>query len=369
MSSAWLPPHQHHALFTSAHINAQIFRIGQVLHPYLAADPLKLVPRLTETSEEVVLAAIAPLPESVPRLFADALNQIRNLLEHCLFAEVDVRVQRDLTPREAAAIEVPAKVSEEAFDDWCQDRRRKTLGLLDRGAELYERLHRLQPFHRKNADLHPLRRLAEHTNFAKHREPSIALTRVGRVDFDDGFALGSRAASRELAEVGSVLASVPRGTRVGISMWPEVVVRRPHTGTWHTLMHEVGELEEWVRTQAVPILIEGRTDLTLIPPGLDTSRGYESFTGAWSAAKPISAYTRLSRRMVGEGVRRDLLEMLVDFYGDQTRAAFAAWLQTLDESEVLNLFAPVSAAALRDDHETIEQHLRSWKRFAGVSVP
>ncbi len=83
MSESWLPQHQEHALYTAAHIDAQILRLGQVLHPYLAADPLKLAQRLTPTTEEVVLAAIAPLPQAVPRLFADALNQTRNLMEHC----------------------------------------------------------------------------------------------------------------------------------------------------------------------------------------------------------------------------------------------------------------------------------------------
>lgn len=368
MSESWLPQHQQHALCTAAHIDAQILQLGQVLHPYLAADPLKLTQRLTPTTEEVVLAAIAPLPQAVPRLFADALNQTRNLMEHCLFAEVESQLGRDLDRKEAALIEVPAKLSVEAFDDWASDKRRRPLGVFVRGSELYERLHRLQPFHRRDVDLHPLRCLAEHTNFAKHREPSVTLTRVGRVDLEDGSHAALPSGEQQIAEVGSVLASVPRGTKMGVSIWPEVVVRRPHTGTVHTLMHELGQLEEWVREQAVPILVRGRTDLPKIPPNLDLSRGYASFSDAWNAASQDAAHTRLTRRMAGEGVRRDLLEMLADFYGDDKRPAFAGWLSTLDESDVLALFTPVSEAALRGDHATIEHQLQLWRERAGVEV-
>lgn len=72
--------------------------------------------------------------------------------------------------------------------------------------------------------------------------------------------------------------------------------------------------------------------------------------------------------MAGEGVRRDLLAMLADFYGDDKRPAFAGWLSTLDESDVLALFTPVSEAALRGDHATIEHQLQLWRERAGVEV-
>jgi len=98
------------------------------------------------------------------------------------------------------------------------------------------------------------------------------------------------------------------------------------------------------------------------------SRGYASFSDAWNAASRDVAHTRLTRRMAGEGVRRDLLEMLAESYGDDKRTTFAGWLSTLDESEMLALFAPVSEAGLRGDHATIEHHLQLWRERAGVAI-
>ncbi|WP_136709739.1 hypothetical protein [Agromyces sp. H66] len=172
--SSWLPAHQAQALYTAAHIDSTIEQLGDVLHTYLGKDPLQLRPRLTQTVEEVVLVGITPLPQSVPRLFADALNQSRNMLEHALFADVVHRLEREMTEKEAKALEVPAARSREAFEQWCRHPVRRSLGVFDYGAELTRRLERLQPYQRKDSDEHPLRLLVEHTNHAKHREPAVA---------------------------------------------------------------------------------------------------------------------------------------------------------------------------------------------------
>ena len=246
--------------------------MARILETYLQSPgPLDLRSRLTATHEEVVLVGIAPLPEAVPRLFADALNQLRNLLEHALGAETNHQLRRGLTVKEARAVEIPATSSEADFDAWTRHKHRKSHGLFSRGAELGERLARMQPWNRADADMHPLRRLVAHTNAAKHQAPAVTTVRVGKVVRDS--------APRELptdahglGDIGSVIATVPRGSVEGISVWPQVAVRRPHTGELHTLMWEVREIEDWVRCIALPILIAGRTDLPKLRPGLDVRR-------------------------------------------------------------------------------------------------
>ncbi|QDE34854.1 hypothetical protein FIV50_08635 [Microbacterium foliorum] len=181
----WLPDHQHHALYTVAHVDATIDKMAGILETYLRSPgPLDLRSRLTPTHEEVVLAGIAPLPEAVPRLFADALNQLRNAMEHTLGAELRHRLTRELTLDEARAVEVPSTGSEVAFDAWTRHKHRKSHELLARGSELGERLARLQPWNRRDVDMHPLRRLVTHTNAAKHQAPTVTAVRVGKVMHD-----------------------------------------------------------------------------------------------------------------------------------------------------------------------------------------
>jgi len=142
---AWLPAHQGHVLYWLAHIHATVERLSLALESYLAQDPLQLQARHTRTHEQVVLVGTLPLPEAVPRLLADALNQMRNVLEHALYAEVRVRVGRDLTKDEARALEVPAAQKEEYFDGWTRRKDRASLGLFGYGGELRERLTGFSP--------------------------------------------------------------------------------------------------------------------------------------------------------------------------------------------------------------------------------
>ncbi|MFJ6678609.1 hypothetical protein ACIQLK_05695 [Microbacterium sp. NPDC091382] len=361
----WLPAHQEHVLYSLAHIDATVESLTLALEGYLALDPLQLKARYTSTHEEVVLVGTLPLPEAVPRLLADALNQMRNVLEHTLYAEVLLRVGRDLTEAEARALEVPAAEKEEDFHGWTRRKDRVSLGLFDLGSELRERLHRLQPLHRRDSASHPLRALVGHTNFAKHREPAVALTRVGRVDLDSD-VVRKPLGHRDHVQVGDVLASVPLGVREGVSVWPDVVVQRPSSGEWITLMKEVTYIEEWVRKQAIPILIAGTTEGPPIPPHLDTLVGYANIQSAWSAAGPSSATQRMVRRMSGEGLRRDLLEMLAGQYGEEHRAAFEAWLRSMDSGTVLDRFKPVISAVSRGNEEAWDRAVSEWLAEAGV---
>lgn len=365
----WLPAHQAHVFYTAAHVDSTIELLSDVLHVYLAADPLQLQPRFTPTTEEVVLHGIDPLPEAVPRLFADAFNQARNMLEHALYAEVEHRLDRELTENEAKAVEVPATKSPEAFGQWCRHPHRRSVGLFDQGSDLASRLERLQPYQRNDSDDHPLRILVEHTNYAKHREPTVAFTRVGRVDVGAVTTAPSAqtAEHQEVVQIGSVLASAPRGRRVEVAVWPQVMVQRPHTGVWRTLMHEVRDIEDWIRRIAMPIVVEGRTDLPTMPPHLDLRRGYSSVEEAWNIAGMVAAADRATHRMTAQALRRDIRDMLVDENGEDARQAAEVWLEGLSDGEVAATFEPVGKAAQRGDSATVARLTDEWRVAIGLA--
>lgn len=361
----WLPDHQQHVLYTLAHVDATIDHMARTLEAYLdAPGPLTLQSRWTESTEEVVLTNVAPLPQSVARLFADALNQLRNVLEHSLTAEVTERLPRDLTPDESRAIEMPSTSSPDAFAAWTRHKHRKSHGMFVAGADLHERLDRLQPWHRKDPDLHPLRRLVAFTNAAKHQAPAIATVGVGKVLLDTAPRDVEQDASRGFGEIGSVLVSVRRGTTSGVSVWPQVAVRRPHTGELRTLMWEARDLEEWVRRIALPLLIAGRTDLPDLPPNLDIDRGYVDHQAAWAAAKPFAAAVRAAERLKATALRGDLIAMMVETDGETTRRAYEGLFSSMTDREIVDAFEPLGEAARARDLAAVTRITASWRSRA-----
>lgn len=98
--------------------------------------------------------------------------------------------------------------------------------------------------------------LAEHTNHAKHRAPAVAATRLGavvvhrhdsppRIEPDSGGPL------RPLRR-GDVLAGIPAGEHVPLDIWPAVAIQRPHTASWHVIVRELSDIQDWVRSVAIP---------------------------------------------------------------------------------------------------------------------
>lgn len=79
----WLPTHQQHLLHTLAHADAAIESACTIIFNYVKANPLSLDNRVQDNREEVIVASLAPIPQSVPRHAADALlNHLRSALEH-----------------------------------------------------------------------------------------------------------------------------------------------------------------------------------------------------------------------------------------------------------------------------------------------
>lgn len=84
---------------------------------------------------------------------------------------------------------------------------------------------------------------------------------------------------------GDVVASIPAGAHVPMGIWPRIGIRRPHTGAWMMLVQELLELEAWVRTEAIPLIIMGTTEIDHLPPHLDMSRGYPEHAEKMPAAE------------------------------------------------------------------------------------
>ncbi|GIE36075.1 hypothetical protein Ait01nite_091200 [Actinoplanes italicus] len=344
---SWLPSHQQHVAFTVAHADALIAQIGEVLFGYASPPgPLTFTNIGDGHLAHVTVTAVAPLPSAVSRNAAAALTQLRAAIEHTLFAEVEQQLGRPLSAGEGRRIEMPTCARDADLIAWANDRRRASITPLHVGAPLFERIRRLQPYQHPRPDDHPLRVLAEHTNLAKHRTPAVAATLLGAVIPD------RRASDLVLAsgpdkplQAGDVLATGPRYQRIPLSIWPKISIQRPHTGTWHVAMTELGEIETWARTIALPVLIAGRTDVTPLPPQLDTSIGYDDTYAALSEAGTVPAAQRMSRRMQAAVVRLGIADTLALHPESPDSATVSGWLDALDDEQVFNKQIQLSHAA------------------------
>ncbi|MFD5836163.1 hypothetical protein ACFWHV_21715 [Streptomyces collinus] len=359
---AWLPDHQLHVVPTLAHVDQLIAHIARIVHDYTDRDPLTLAEIGQGDRIHLKVTAVAPIPEVLPRLVADALTQLRATLEHTLYAEVEHRLQRPLTDQEARCIEMPACTESARFDAWLAHGRRRQLAPLAAGAELAERIRALQPFQRRDFEDHPLRLLAEHTNLAKHRTPAVAATRLGAVYPDHQRPDLTVALPLEHnpqpghglpLQPEDILASGPRYTRIALSIVPTVCLQRPHTGVWHIALKELGYLEDWVRTTAIPILITGARQSTTIPPQLDITIGHPDLRQALQSAGTTPAAQRGVLSMQATIARRDLPEILSMPPVGADKETIKAWVTSLDDATVVAAITRIAQVnpkptALRD---------------------
>lgn len=340
----WLPDHQLHVAPTLAHVDQLIAHISRIVHDYTDRAPLTLAESVQGDRTHLKVTAVAPIPEVLPRLVADALTQLRAALEHTLYAEVEHHLKRSLTDQEARCIEMPACTEPARFDAWLAHGRRRQLAPLATGAALAERIRALQPFQRRDVEDHPLRLLAEHTNLAKHRSPAVAATRLGAVYPDRQHPDLTVALPLEHnpqpghglpLQPGDILASGPRYTRIALSIVPTVCLQRPHTEVWHLALKELDDLEDWVRTTAIPILITGARQRTAIPPQLDITIGHPDLRQALQSAGTTPAAQRGVLSMQATIARRDLPEILSMPPVGADKDSIKAWVTSLDDATVV----------------------------------
>ncbi|MGQ4412585.1 hypothetical protein ACN6K8_004735, partial [[Kitasatospora] papulosa] len=321
---AWLPDHQLHVAATLAHVDQTIDRVIRMVHEYTAQEPLSLKSVVDGDRERAVVTAVAPLPEAIPRLVADALTQLRAALEHTVYAEVQHLLPRPLTAEEARTIEMPASTSLAGYEDWLNHRRRRGLPPLQASAPLAQRIRSLQPFHRRDPDEHPLKILVEYTNTAKHRRPAVAAAGPGAVHPDapnPGLVVSQplerrpQPGSGQPIHVHDIIATAPRGEYIPLSIWTTVSLQRSHTGIWNIAAKELEYLEDWVRTTAIPIIVTGGREVTPLPPQLDISTGYDDLRSELPRAGSASAAERGGQRIQAAVVRAGLTEELVPLMG------------------------------------------------------
>ncbi|WP_433249002.1 hypothetical protein ACQPYK_01560 [Streptosporangium sp. CA-135522] len=308
---AWLPSHQQHAAYSLAHADNLIERAGRIALEHTQRGTMTLDDRVTGNLVAMTVTGVAPLPQAMVRLASDALNQLRSTLEHVLYAEIEHRVSVPLTSGQARGVEMPCVLSADKLREWATKGARRDVGVLHPGTDLYRRITDLQPFQRRDFQAHPLKVLVEHTNHSKHRTPSIAATLIGAVTPDrpsDDIQV-TTPPGRPI-QVGDVLARLPVGGVVEVNLWPKVSIQRPHTQTWHILIHELRDLESWVRRIALPMLIAGTTDVSPLPPHLDITVGYADFRTALDAASPAPAADRLDRWLRAEIARQAIPDVL-----------------------------------------------------------
>lgn len=319
---SWLPEHQYHVFYTLAHADSIIERIADLNETYIDSGPFGLETARRNGREHLSISSVAPLPEAITRLTADALNQLRGAIEHVLYAEIEHELGRSFEDDESKLVEMPARLTQESIDEWFNHGKRKKFHPLSRGSRLGKRIADLQPHHRrKNPEQHPLFILADHTNLAKHRTPAVTATKLAEIlPAHEHPELVVHQHDSTAPLPGTPLVGIPEGTVAGIDVWPTIKIQRPTDRTWQVLLKELSSLESWVRTIAIPHLILGHHNVVPLPPQLDTGHGYESFSAALKSAGTSAAGERSQNHWRAKAARQGLQEVISCFdISDQPR--------------------------------------------------
>lgn len=354
-SYSWLPAHHLPVAATLAHADELIEQVGDLLIEYQAHndDVFKLKEVRKGLVSQTIVESIAPLPRKVPLLTADALVTLRAAVEHTLFAEAECLNGNPLSFKEARTVEMPARLKYDEFADWAKNRLRNAPASLKSGTELFRRVSGLQPFHRLDRpDLHPMARLASHTNQAKHRTPSVAAIRMVSIVREDKTLRSVRdlpLLPEQPLQVGQILAETPLGVRVPVALFPSVGINRPGTDEWPILMRELAEIAEWVRTQAIPRLITGgEPPQPELPARYDISVGYPDERRAISLGVTTTAAERNKERWKAASTRTELVGLLQEMPNAPGGEQIAAWLKHLSDTEVLERISGVRPSQGRD---------------------
>lgn len=358
----WLPDRHLSVVSTLAHADELISQVGDLLFSYLRSGEVIAIREVPNGAvSNAVVEAIAPIPRSVPLLVADALVTLRAAIEHTLFTEVEFLNGGPLDEKSARSIEMPASHTYADFADWVKGRARRTPAAMAKGSELLRRIEGLQPYHRNiRPDLHPLARLALHTNHAKHRTPAITAVRLVTIIQDDTVpqSLSELDLRPEVPLiVGDVVAQTQLGRRIPSSLFPTIGINRPDTDQWPILMHELDELSCWVREQAIPRLITGgHPPPERIPASYRIDVGHVDERKAIGLGTPTAATVRNKIQIGAATARQNLVGLLLPMSADLTADAITAWAAQLSDEHVLERVRRLKPGP-RDDLDLVEQNL------------
>ncbi len=346
----WLPDRHLGVAATLSHADELIGQVADLLFDY-QTQPGGVVGLMEVPAgpfSRSVVERVAPISRKVPLLVADALVALRAALEHTLFAEVEFLDGSSLDETAARLVDMPASDTYEKFQEWKNKRAKKGPPSLRVGSELMRRIDGLQPFHRRSdPHMHPLARLVLHTNHAKHRTPALTAVRIAAMYRDDQRPQSIRdlaPRSEEPLRVGDVIAQIPIGTQVPMTLFPTVGINRPGTDRWPVLMQELDEISHWVRTQAVPRLVTGmEPPEPALPTHYEIAVGHENERRAIAAGSTTSAAERHKQRLEAASVRADLADMISRMNGSPSVGQITAWLVQLTDEEVLDQVARLKA--------------------------
>lgn len=134
--------------------------------------------------------------------------------------------------------------------------------------------------------------------------------------------------------MGDIIARSAAGIQVPIAIYPDISVRRPHNGQWRVLIHELNDMFEWVRREALPILITGKSGVTPLPGTIDISVGQENTQAALRSATSLTSFERGSLRLQARGAREDLVDVLAAPRSSASREVIVGWLAHLTDAGV-----------------------------------
>ncbi|RFS81392.1 hypothetical protein D0T12_32715 [Actinomadura spongiicola] len=346
----WLPDRHLGVAATLSHADELIGQVANLLFDYQTqpGGVVGLVEVPAGPFSQTVVERVAPIPRKIPLLVADALVALRAALEHVLFTEVEFLDGSPLDETAAKLVDMPASDTYEKFQEWQKKRAKKGPPSLRAGSELVRRIEGLQPFHRRSDPrMHPLARLALHTNHTKHRTPAITAVRIAAMYQDDQ----PPRSIRDLAPrpenplcVGDVIAQISMGAQVPMTLFPTVGINRPGTARWPVLIQELDEISHWVRTRAVPRLVTGmEPPEPALPTRYEIAVGHENERRAMAGGSATSAAERHNQRLRAASVRADLAETISRMNGSPSARQVTAWLAQLTDEEVLDRMARLKA--------------------------
>lgn len=339
---SWLPDRHIAVASTLSHADDLIDHVCKLAYVYGVGDETSGPIEIEELPGAGVtlstIRSVKLLPRALALYAADALTTLRAAVEHTLYAEAEHHLGRVFTGTEERLVEMPAHTTAEKFDGWVEGRRKRKApaSLLD-ARHVLGRVRALQPYRSPTPQEHPLALLASHTNLAKHRMAALAAGRVAFTIPDYEVAGVKFLPSKEgPAEAGDVLAEVPFGVTVPVSIFSHIAIHRPGTDQWPILLQELGDIATWVRTVAIPTLITGSADVDPLPASIDTSATPSEERATIAAGSWQSAVQRSSIRLGAFTAREDLARLLAAHPKPADPIVIEDWLNSLADQDVVD---------------------------------
>jgi hypothetical protein len=311
----WLPVGLEPVALRLARVDDAAFQIGKLASAWSNSGngPLSLSQRrLDDSTVELVVTQIRPIPPVIAMLFGEAVNHLRSAIENTLFHVVQAQRGTALPNAQANHIKMPIHDSALEFTRWLEGNAKKGIPELGPDSVLAARIQTVQPFSDSavipsvteplasiiGAEVDfakPLLLLQKYSNDDKHRMIRMAAARTSTVR-SDSFTSGDK--RLHPIEVGQVLDSTRPGTRTEVSITTAVHLERPSGLAWVAPVRELDSLFRHVSQVVIPTIVTGLALEKGLPPQVDLedsglSERERIEAGAWE-----TAHRRLATDMI-----------------------------------------------------------------------